>query len=331
MRNARRAANPGLLPPWPGMEDMSETDAALWMQTMAPCPPALNPAFMPPAYGWPGIAAASDWRWQQDLALYYSLGRMCFEKGRADAEKGRADAKGRSRGGAKGERKVSGSKSFGSEKAAPTLSEKSDKAEKANQGETGGKSSSKTSKPAALVPMKVPVPHPAHEKPEMPENGTTCMLRNIPNRYTRIMLLNLLNDAGFHKAYDFVYMPMSFRNGVNLGYAFVDLVSHEDAKRLMEAFEGWSKWSFESTKVCKVSWATPHQGLEKHVDRYRNSPVMHPSTPEEWKPIVFKDGEPAPFPAATKAIRAPKLRPEHDRVPQHEREEPPETAVQSPP
>ena len=28
-------------------------------------------------------------------------------------------------------------------------------------------------------------------------------------------------------------------------------------------------------KVCRVTWSGPHQGLAAHVERYRNSPVMH--------------------------------------------------------
>mmetsp|Transcript_26699 Transcript_26699/g.84720 ORF Transcript_26699/g.84720 Transcript_26699/m.84720 type:complete len:396 (-) Transcript_26699:255-1442(-) len=150
---------------------------------------------------------------------------------------------------------------------------------------------------------------------ERPVTGaeTTVMLRNIPNRYTQGMLLALLDEHNFKSNYDFVYLPMDFRNGVNLGYAFVNLLSHQDALRFMEAFQGFARWFFDSAKVCEVSWAHPHQGLHEHVERYRNSPVMHPTMPEEYKPMIFKDGERVPFPAPTKAIRAPKLRPVHDR------------------
>lgn len=138
---------------------------------------------------------------------------------------------------------------------------------------------------------------------------TTVMLRNVPNKYTQSMLLSLLGEHGFDNLYDFVYLPMDFRNGVNLGYAFVNLLTHLDAVRGMETFQGFSSWSMDSAKVCEVSWAHPHQGFEEHVERYRNSPVMHTTMPDEYKPMVFKDGERAPFPPPTKAIRAPKLRP----------------------
>jgi len=145
------------------------------------------------------------------------------------------------------------------------------------------------------------------------ESNTTVMLRNIPNRYTQQMLLTLLEEHGFSPLFDFVYLPMDFRNGVNLGYAFVNLLTHQDATRLMQTFQGFSSWFLDSAKVCEVSWAHPHQGLHEHVERYRNSPVMHPSMPDEYKPMVFKNGIRIAFPAPTKAIRAPKLRPVRER------------------
>lgn len=146
------------------------------------------------------------------------------------------------------------------------------------------------------------------QPPPPPVNGTTIMLRNLPNRYSQQLLLELLDQQGFPCKYDFVYLPMDFRNGVNLGYAFVNLHTHQDALRAIEIFQGFGNWDFDSAKVCEVSWAHPHQGLAEHVERYRNSPVMHPSTPEEYKPMIFQNGIRIEFPVPTKAIRAPKLK-----------------------
>lgn len=106
-----------------------------------------------------------------------------------------------------------------------------------------------------------------------PAPATTVMLRNIPNRYTQELLLQLLNEKGFHRRYDFVYLPIDFRHGVNLGYAFVNLLCHEDALQLTQAFQGYGLWTVDSSKVCEVSWAHPHQGLEEHVERYRKMTI----------------------------------------------------------
>jgi hypothetical protein len=141
------------------------------------------------------------------------------------------------------------------------------------------------------------------------EKATTVMLRNIPNKYTRSMLIALVDEQGFAGRYDFVYLPMDFRQSINLGYAFANLLTHEDAMKFREVFQDFSNWSSESAKTGEVSWATPHQGLHDNVERYRNSPVMHPSMPEEFKPLVFKDGKGIEFPKPNKVLRAPKLRP----------------------
>jgi hypothetical protein len=142
---------------------------------------------------------------------------------------------------------------------------------------------------------------------------TTVMLRNIPNSYSQNMLLQLLDEHGFGGFYNFVYLPMDFRNGVNLGYAFVNLTQHTKALDFMHAFEGLASWTVDSGKVCEVSWAHPHQGLVEHVERYRNSPVMHPRMPDEYEPMVFCDGVRVAFPGPTKAIKAPKLRLSRER------------------
>mmetsp|Transcript_90903 Transcript_90903/g.261985 ORF Transcript_90903/g.261985 Transcript_90903/m.261985 type:complete len:460 (-) Transcript_90903:87-1466(-) len=149
--------------------------------------------------------------------------------------------------------------------------------------------------------------------PQPPGEPTTVMLRNIPNRYTSGSLLVLLDERGFQACYDFVYLPMDFQNGVNLGYAFVNLLRHSDAIRFKDVFQGFQDWRFDSAKVSEVSWAHPHQGLTEHVERYRNSPVMHPSMPDEYKPMMFSSGKRVQFPPPTRVIKAPKLRLGRDR------------------
>jgi len=133
------------------------------------------------------------------------------------------------------------------------------------------------------------------------------MLRNIPNNYTRNMFLKLLDDNGFAGAYDFVYMPFDFARDANLGYAFVNLQSTEAVDALWKIFDGFSQWSLPTLKVCQVCWSGPHQGFKAHVERYRNSPVMHKQVPDPYKPVIFKNGIRKPFPRPTKKIKAPSM------------------------
>eukprot|EP00928_Gymnodinium_smaydae_P062101 TRINITY_DN46034_c0_g1_i1.p1 TRINITY_DN46034_c0_g1~~TRINITY_DN46034_c0_g1_i1.p1 ORF type:complete len:351 (-),score=60.26 TRINITY_DN46034_c0_g1_i1:251-1303(-) len=137
---------------------------------------------------------------------------------------------------------------------------------------------------------------------------TTVMIRNIPNNYSRAQLLKLLDSEGFVGKYDFVYLPMDFKADANLGYAFVNLVDTEQALKFWKIFEGFSNWVVSSSKVCSVSWSAPHQGLKAHVERYRNSSVMHEGVPDEYKPMVLLAGRRVAFPVPTRAIKAPRAR-----------------------
>jgi len=140
------------------------------------------------------------------------------------------------------------------------------------------------------------------------ESRTTVMLRNLPNTLTRDMLLQHLDSVGFTGQFDLVYIPVDFSTGAGLGYAFINMIAPASVNGLWEAFDGLASWSVDSDKVCTVSWSDPHQGLNAHIERYRNSPVMHPDVPDEWKPALFVNGVRVEFPAPTKKLKAPKVR-----------------------
>lgn len=138
---------------------------------------------------------------------------------------------------------------------------------------------------------------------------TTVMLRNMPNNYNRDMLLDLVDSMGFTRCYDFAYLPVDFKTQAGLGYAFINFVTSAAAQRCFRKFEGYARWQVPSEKVCTVTWGSPYQGFEAHVERYQNSPVMHHSIPDDWKPVLFDEqGSRIPFPPPTKPIKMPKVR-----------------------
>jgi len=159
--------------------------------------------------------------------------------------------------------------------------------------------------------------------PEIPvEQRTTVMMRNIPYCFTREMLWALLDSKGFNSHYDFVYLPTDFYSQQSLGYAFINFLSHEDALACFEVFSGFQRWDSMKSKVykpCTVNWGHPYQGLEAHVMRYRNSPVMHEDVPEEARPAVFVNGVPVTFPAPTKKIDKPRWK-HNARIGSHKEE-----------
>merc|ERR1719265_718137 len=90
---------------------------------------------------------------------------------------------------------------------------------------------------------------------------TTVMLRNVPNCYNRMMLLELLDAEGFAQQYDFLYLPIDFSTRSCLGYAFINLTHAAHVQRFWRTFMGFGRWSVPSSKRCLVSWSEPHQGI----------------------------------------------------------------------
>jgi len=144
--------------------------------------------------------------------------------------------------------------------------------------------------------------------PLVQSGRTTVMLRNLPNDYNREMLLQLLDAHGFAGHFDFVYLPIDFKRKAGLGYAFVNMTTAAAAEHAFATMQGFVAWQFCSSKVLEVSWGEPLQGLEAHIDRYRNSPVMHADVPENFRPLLFQGGVVVPFPQPTKKVQKPRMK-----------------------
>jgi len=144
-----------------------------------------------------------------------------------------------------------------------------------------------------------------------PGKFTTVMLRNVPNKYTREMLVEQLTQD-FRGRFDFVYLPIDFKNGCNIGYGFINFRTVEACNEFVQAFDGVDVSrclpGLHSKKVAEVTPARV-QGLEENVRRLRSSPVMgelsrHP----EWMPLLLdKDGEERAFPQPEQPV--PPVRP----------------------
>jgi hypothetical protein len=148
--------------------------------------------------------------------------------------------------------------------------------------------------------------HAAPSSGSVKSDLTTVMLRNLPNQYTRAMLLDLLDSQSFAGLYDFVNLPIDFASRSCLGYAFVNLITNEVASAFCSKLQGFGDWIIPSRKICSVTWSGPHQGLQAHIERYQNSPVMHDLVPDVYKPIILKDGVRIPFPPPTRKLKAPR-------------------------
>lgn len=159
----------------------------------------------------------------------------------------------------------------------------------------------------AAAPATPVLPH-AGDVDITPVERTTLMLRNLPNMYTRNMLCELLDSEGLASRYDFVYAPIDFIRQAGLGFAFVNMLTQDDAEHARTRLHGYNYWNCPSTKILEVSWSDPFQGLRAHIERYQNSPVMHDDVPDEYKPALFTEGVRVSFPTPVRKIRPPRVK-----------------------
>ena len=130
------------------------------------------------------------------------------------------------------------------------------------------------------------------------DRRTTLMIKNIPNKYTQKMLLNLLEEK-FKGTFDFFYLPIDFKNKCNVGYAFINMVAPKYIPPLVREFHSkrWPK--FNSEKVCAIAYGRI-QGKSALVSHFQNSSLLHED--KRCRPVLFHnngdtavDAEPFPM------------------------------------
>jgi hypothetical protein len=132
---------------------------------------------------------------------------------------------------------------------------------------------------------------------------TTLMVRNIPNMYTRSMLIEELDSLGFEGEYDFIYLPIDKSTQWNVGYAFANFKTAEAAKRCVADVTGYTFDRFEhgSRKVAQISVAHI-QGLEKNLEYYSKTAVQCARV-NSHRPHVVSDSRKQGFEAAGRSQR----------------------------
>lgn len=139
------------------------------------------------------------------------------------------------------------------------------------------------------------------------DRRTTVMVRNIPNKYTQQLLLQELDET-LHGTFDWLYLPIDFKNRCNIGYAFVNFVHPRHIVTLSLEFSGKRWRRFNSDKMCDVTYARI-QGKDELIRHFQKSAVM--TEKEEYRPLLFrtdpgKEGEQVPFSvAAAAAVTSP--------------------------
>ncbi|XP_043687251.1 protein MEI2-like 4 isoform X3 [Telopea speciosissima] len=129
------------------------------------------------------------------------------------------------------------------------------------------------------------------------DTRTTLMIKNIPNKYTSKMLLAAI-DEHQRGTYDFIYLPIDFKNKCNVGYAFINMIDSLHIIPFYQAFNG-KKWEkFNSEKVASLAYARI-QGKAALIAHFQNSSLMNED--KRCRPILFHSdgpnaGDQEPFP-----------------------------------
>ncbi|XP_058092930.1 protein MEI2-like 4 isoform X2 [Magnolia sinica] len=129
------------------------------------------------------------------------------------------------------------------------------------------------------------------------DSRTTLMIKNIPNKYTSKMLLAAI-DEHHRGSYDFIYLPIDFKNKCNVGYAFINMIDPMRIVPFFQAFNG-KKWEkFNSEKVASLAYARI-QGKAALIAHFQNSSLMNED--KRCRPILFHSegpnaGDQEPFP-----------------------------------
>jgi len=125
----------------------------------------------------------------------------------------------------------------------------------------------------------------------------SVMIKNIPNRMTDQDFLKFIHDA-VGRRIDFSYLRIDFKNGCNVGYAFVNFITSRDLLEFARKKLGVRWGLYQSNKVLQMCFAD-FQGKEALVDKFRNSCILDQR--EGWRPRIFysdgpNEGFPEPFP-----------------------------------
>lgn len=114
------------------------------------------------------------------------------------------------------------------------------------------------------------------------DKRTTCMIRNIPNKYTQSDLIHTISEQCADIFYNFLYVPVNVRNRRNVGYAFINFEDPQDIIPFYHRFHGNIWANFNSNKVCAVAYARM-QGLDALVNHFHTA-----SQPERKAQPLFR-------------------------------------------
>jgi len=108
------------------------------------------------------------------------------------------------------------------------------------------------------------------------------MLRNLPHSLTQADLLDEVDSCGYVGLYDFCYLPHKFAKHKNLGFAFLNFISTEDAAKFRR--EWHLSRRFGTSLNVSAAAVQGREENEKKAASQKMSRVRNPS----YRPMVFE-------------------------------------------
>ena len=100
------------------------------------------------------------------------------------------------------------------------------------------------------------------------DRRTTLMIKNIPNKFKRDLLLKIINE-NFKGAYDLFILPTDANGYKNFGYSFINFTSSYYIPYFYYLFDH-KKWSStNSQKICEITYSKI-QGRNNLLSHYPN-------------------------------------------------------------
>jgi hypothetical protein len=99
--------------------------------------------------------------------------------------------------------------------------------------------------------------------------ATTMVVRNVPQRATKMELLDELNRSGFAGAYDFAYLPRDFKSHLGKGHAFVNFIEPEAAAAFSAAWHRTYRLGLTAGEGVHLNvTAASLQGLQANIAKW---------------------------------------------------------------
>jgi hypothetical protein len=122
------------------------------------------------------------------------------------------------------------------------------------------------------------------------DRRTTIMIKNIPNKFNRTILLSTI-DINFKGTYDLFILPTDGNRNKNFGYSFINFTSSYFIPYFYFMFNN-KKWSStNSKKICEITYSKV-QGRDNLISYYANKIIYFNNVKEvnsEQKYIIPND------------------------------------------